>query len=178
MSDRVGWFYQDRKQEGRPEKKIPKTGGNPYIPIAGCLYEGRFSGLRGIPGDYWAQLNLYARMKKAGGIMLIVLAKDVEKKLAFTNKDDWRNLPIKVYTRIGLCEKTLNELDEKARHIYSYTEKGELPPIPEEYAKDPSNFDCRFCGANYLCWTEHYEFKPAMPQLFPQLFEDLEIREV
>lgn len=191
MSDRVGFFWQDRNATSRPDLKIPKANpeGNPYLPIAGCLYPGNFSQLDGIPKDYLMQLSVYARIKGAGGLMLIVVGKDVEKKIAYKNPDDWRNIPIKVFTREGLCEDTLREIDEKADYIYSYTNKGEAPPIPEEYidgmqrqidkGKSPEKFFPCGCGCEFRfkCFPEHFEPKIGLREWRPHLFDNLETKE-
>lgn len=190
MSDRVGFFWQDRNATTRPPMKTPKvradgTVGNDYYPIAGCLYPGDFSSLRGIPEGYWQQLHIYARILKQKknldriGLMLIVMSKDAEKKIAYRQPEHLMNFPVKVFTRPSLCEETLRKIDEKADYIYSYTNKGELPPIPEEMeaaiaAKGERAFPCGWCAYNNLCRPDVFPKQIGLRDIKPHLYEGLE----
>lgn len=176
MSDRVGFVLQDKDDKGRAIKITAKTTGNPYYKTGGFIFPGNFSKLKGIPKDYWSQLHIYARIKGADGLMLLVMGKDVEKKLAYKNPDYLLNFPIKVFTTDNLDEDHLKDLDCKADYIYSYTKKGEVPPIPAEYEEKGDKFPCAYCNFRHKCFPGLYSLQPGIEAYRPFVIENLEVK--
>jgi hypothetical protein len=186
MSDRPGIMWP-KDPEGNPIISRERTlkGFDYYRGFAmydrerregySMVFPGKFTKLKGIPYDYWAQLHVYARIKKADGVMLFVMARDADEKLLYKNKDNPLNCPIKIFTTTDISEETLRELDIKAEYIYSHTRKNNLPPIPEEFAEGP-RFPCGYCAYNFLCFENKYPKKLGLAEVRPFALEDLKIK--